>query len=876
MNTKISNFFGKAGLVWVLSLLLAPILTLTSDSNSRAAPPPPEKTEQVQLLPPPQDEVNFETVALPPEAQFAPTDLTISQQASKNSKLDSVLADVAAAAKVSITEAVNLAKSVSLGLSDNRVQVQITTHAPGSENAIKAIVEAGGEVTGVSDDHTLIQGWLPVNALETIAAQPDVYYVHRPAKFVLLETLQVGNSTTEALDDMNATAWHAAGKTGAGVKIAVVDGGFIGYTGLLGTDLPASVTVKNFVDFETDTQVGSTTEHGTACAEVIHDIAPGAQLYLVKISTAIDLQQAVNYSIGQGVDIISTSLAWLNQTPGDGTGFFANLATQARNAGILWVTAAGNYRETHWGGLYSDPDGNNFHNFNGVQEVNYFGPGDGTAYLIPSGYLFEVEMRWNDWTNVNQDYNLYLVRWNGSSWSSMGSSCIAVDGTDSQNGGAGQTPTESAIGITCGSQAPYGFYITRRSSNRTVNFEIFAPNIAPLDELLYARSLANLADAPAAMTVAAVDVDSPYLQEPYSSEGPTNGPGGAATGGLIKPDISGYANVSTESYGTRGFNGTSAATPHVAGAAALVKEAYPDYSVNQLQNYLENNAIGLGTPGKDNLYGAGRLYLGDLRGSPELKIYLPLIIKNYSPGLPPTPTSPPPPTPSPLFASVLHLDGVDDFAVAADSPDLDIGDQADESLTIEAWANLQFSADAWPGKNRYIFNKPQSYSLYAQRYYDPGFGHIVGCIGFSITLPSGQLRDAQHCEWPAYTFGWHHIVGVFYKETGEIRIYMDGEALGDPIYYGSAINNSTEGLKVGVALTQSVEEVRISDVARYVGSTYTVPTSPFTCDAHTRALWHFDEAASATTFFDGEDGSGSSCGNVEDTLTGLNGAVSGP
>jgi hypothetical protein len=43
-----------------------------------------------------------------------------------------------------------------------------------------------------------------------------------------------------------------------------------------------------------------------------------------------------------------------------------------------------------------------------------------------------------------------------------------------------------------------------------------------------------------------------------------NGPGGTAIGALfVKPDVSAYANVSTESYGAGVFNGTSSATPHV-------------------------------------------------------------------------------------------------------------------------------------------------------------------------------------------------------------------------------------------------------------------------------------------------------------------------
>ena len=641
-TTKRSKLFGRSGLTLGLILLLIPVLILGSSSNSSAAPPSPEDDAgKAETLPPPQGNVDFETIMLPPEAQFAPANLvTADQQVIKHPKLDSELAEVATVARASTAEAVNLAKSGSLRLSDQRVQVQITTHAPGLANAVKAVTEAGGEVTGVGYDNTLIQGWLPVNALEIVAAQADVHYIRRPTEVVLEEDLYAGSSTTEALDDMNATVWLAAGHTGAGIKVAIIDSGFIGYTGLLGTDLPTSVTIINFVDFETDDQMGSTTSHGTACAEIIHDVAPGAHLYLVKTNTAIDVQEAVNWLIDQGVDVISTSFVFFNLAPGDGTGPLANLVTQARNAGILWVTAAGNYRQIHWGGLYSDPNNDGVHNFNSTQEVNWFGPGDGTAYRIPAEYSFAVWVRWNDWTSpVDQDYDLYLLRWEGgSSWETIAHS------TNRQNGGAGQTPTEHASILTSGSPAAYGFYIRRYSSTQTVNFEIFAPQIvssAPrLDELLNARSLGNLADTPDAVTVAAIDVDPPYAQEPYSSEGPTNGPGGAATGGFIKPDISGYANVSTQSRGVTAFAGTSAATPHVSGAAALVLGAYPTYTPVQLRSFLEGRAIDMGSPGKDTRFGFGRLYLGN----PGELVYLPLLVKNYSPP-PPTPTPTPCPCP---------------------------------------------------------------------------------------------------------------------------------------------------------------------------------------------------------------------------------------
>ena len=118
------------------------------------------------------------------------------------------------------------------------------------------------------------------------------------------------------------------------------------------------------------------------------------------------------------------------------------------------------------------------------------------------------------------------------------------------------------------------------------------------------------------MSVATIDVTS-HIQESYGSEGPRLAEGGglptrhnAPLTGPEKPDMASFANVDTESYGAGVFNGTSAATPHVAGMAALIKDYNPTYTADQIEQALISHASDasndLGTSGYDNQYGWGR------------------------------------------------------------------------------------------------------------------------------------------------------------------------------------------------------------------------------------------------------------------------------
>jgi hypothetical protein len=482
------------------------------------------------------------------------------------------------------------------------VQVVLVAAPAGEGAVLEAVGALGGQVQ--ARYQALVQAWLPLEALRPLADREEVLRIREPLRPVALPPAAAEAAGSEGVAASNAGAWHAAGYLGSGARIAVLDVGFDGYQALLGSELPAGVTPYDW----SGEGLGGT-GHGTACAEIVHDMAPAAALDLHKVTTDVELGNAVTQALADGVDAISMSLSWILGGPGDGTGPLANLVAQARAGGILFAVGAGNLAEASWTGAYHNyqAGSDNLHAWDGVNRwFNFMGPGDGRCYVYPAGTPLVASLHWDDWPLPTQDYDLHLVRWPGS-----GSTLYEVAHSgEPQTGQAGQTPEELIAFPASGSDC-YAWVVRRVQSDRNVCLRLLAPTAGHLDQWTPVSSLAFPADAPAALAVGAVDVNPPHDLEPYSSQGPTLGAGGACSGGSVRPDLVAYDRVSTATFGPAGFAGDSPAVPHVAGAAALVLQAFPTYGVDELQEYLEQQAVDLGAAGKDNLSGWGRLYLGD-------------------------------------------------------------------------------------------------------------------------------------------------------------------------------------------------------------------------------------------------------------------------
>ena len=506
--------------------------------------------------------------------------------------------------------------------------VAVTIYLDSHVSDVVAFLEDnGGDPRNVGSDY--IEAYVPVGLLGALSEQPGVVRVWE----IIPPQPAYGNVTSQAVNLHQAESWQDAGLRGQGVKVGVIDVGFTSYSALRGVELPAKVVARcytdvgvftsNLSDCEAEEEPPATTPaqcrdyvaglyeggepHGTAVAEAVIDIAPDATLYIAQPQTRGDLQETAAWMADQGVTVINYSVGWIFDGPGDGTSPLSvsplNTVDQAVARGVTWANAAGNSAGDTWLGSYSDHDGNRVISFdNSTAEMN--------PLVLLECRRYAFQLRWDDsWGGAATDLDIYLWDQSTNSVLDIPAEWGFVGSIVEQSGASDDVPLEYFFFRSPITSEDVGVIIVHESGPVPdwIHLELFSgPGGLGYSN---AGSITNPAESANAglLAVGAAPFYDTNEVEPFSSRGPT-------PDGRPKPDIVGVdcaASVSYELFTRRAngqdcwFPGTSQASPHVAGLAALVRQRFPDFTPEEVAGYLKDNAADRGDPGPDNTWGHG-------------------------------------------------------------------------------------------------------------------------------------------------------------------------------------------------------------------------------------------------------------------------------
>jgi uncharacterized repeat protein (TIGR01451 family) len=508
-----------------------------------------------------------------------------------------------------------------LPTADTNGLFKVDIDAPVSSNLLAAITQSGGVIVSSVPQFGAIRARVPLPLTEQLAGRPDVRFIS------VASEMYRNTGSVDSEGDVTQTADLARatfGVNGAGVKVGVISDSVDHLTQSQATgDLPPDVTI-----LPGQSGVPGTGE-GTAMLEIVHDLAPGASLYFATADggPAAFAQNILNLRAA-GCDIIVDDIFYFNEACFQ-DGVVASAVNTVTAGGGLYFSSALNY-------------GNKSHGTSGTWEGDFLDGGaagppvngrNGNIHDFGNGTLFDTVtvpgadafLFWSDPLNAStNDYDLFIL-------DSTGATVLGAS-TTVQNGS--QSGFEGLIGFL---SAGLRIVIVKVSGDTRFL------HLDSIDSQLQVNTTGRgrgHAAATNAFAVAAVDVAHAFpgpfaggAQDPvedFSSDGPrrmffqqdgtpitpnnfTN------TGGAVRqyPTVASSDGVSTTVPGFQPFFGTSAAAPHAASIAALLKSYNTALSPIEIRNILTSTALDIEAFGIDNTSGYGLVMaLAALRAAP--------------------------------------------------------------------------------------------------------------------------------------------------------------------------------------------------------------------------------------------------------------------
>ncbi|WP_419804638.1 S8 family peptidase [Terriglobus sp.] len=504
----------------------------------------------------------------------------------------------------------------------------VVSARPGSSLALNGLSdietdEAPAETRRAGHLHARIR----LEQLLRLAQQSDVLAVSEDS----FKHTNVGSLTSQGYIAHGANRVIASGVTGSGIKVGVLsDSAYPARVAALiaSGDLPADTTVLPGQAGPAD---NSGEDEGTAMMEIVHDIAPNAKLFF---ATAFNSETSFADNIRTlrntyGCDIIVDDISYFDE-PAFQDGPVARAVNDVTAGGALYFSSAANSGNLSsgtsgtWEGDFSPSTASlalittaeggpvTLHNFGTAASPQ---PYDVLTSTASSG----VGLHWSDPTGASaNDYDLFVTN-------STGTTILGVGG-GTQSGTqnpfefaykSGGFPAGSRVYVVLYSGVPRALHVDTERATMTINTAgaTFGHNAA-LNTFSTAAVYWNAARrGPAPFVGGSTNPDEYFSSDGprkifYNPDGTPITPGNvlfSTSGGktLQKPDAAGADGVSTATPLFAPFFGTSAAAPHLAGIAALIKSANPFLTNTQIRTIMTNTALDNMAPGVDRDSGYG-------------------------------------------------------------------------------------------------------------------------------------------------------------------------------------------------------------------------------------------------------------------------------
>lgn len=246
---------------------------------------------------------------------------------------------------------------------------------------LQPVLETYGQACQQAGENLFYCANLTTFQIEQMAQVEDSWVGLQP-----LASLRRG-SVTSAGDETLGTADLRArlGIDGSGVNIGIISDGLVDLQASVDSgDLPDNGRIVNGRDGNSPSNI----DEGRAMAEIIHDLAPGANLlFHTGFPSSLDMVEAIESLTAAGAHVIVDDLGFLSE-PVFEDGPIATAVQTAIHRGVVYVTSAGNSALDNYHAIYRElnPDDGLV-----TQNVRDFGGGDGTmAITVSSGGLVAV------------------------------------------------------------------------------------------------------------------------------------------------------------------------------------------------------------------------------------------------------------------------------------------------------------------------------------------------------------------------------------------------------------------------------------------------------------------------------------------------------